>query len=138
MPQGTVKWFFEQKGYGFISPDDGGKDLFVHHTGIAGGVFKGLESGAKVTYETTQGKKGIQAVNVIPRNATPVNEKCSSCGGSGMCAYCDGEGYVRYGSVMLGCRSCDQPYAHPDIPNEGNGRCGECHGTGVVPFKIQK
>jgi cold shock protein len=64
MPQGTVKWFNDEKGYGFITPDDGGEDLFVHHTGIAGRGFKSLEEGDKVSYEVTQGRKGIQAVNV--------------------------------------------------------------------------
>ena len=64
MAQGTVKWFNDEKGYGFISPDDGGEDLFVHYTGIAGGGFKSLEEGDKVSYEVTQGKKGAQAENV--------------------------------------------------------------------------
>jgi CspA family cold shock protein len=64
MAQGTVKWFSDEKGYGFISPDDGGEDLFVHHTGIAGEGFKTLDEGAKVTYEATQGRKGMQAENV--------------------------------------------------------------------------
>jgi cold shock protein len=62
--QGTVKWFSEEKGYGFISPDDGGKDLFVHYSGIEGGGFKSLDEGAKVTYEATQGRKGMQAEDV--------------------------------------------------------------------------
>jgi cold shock protein len=65
MPQGTVKWFNDEKGYGFITPDDGSEDLFVHHTGIAGSGFKSLEEGESVSYETTQGRrKGMQAVNV--------------------------------------------------------------------------
>jgi cold shock protein len=64
MPQGTVKWFNEKKGYGFITPDDGGEDLFVHHTGIAGSGFKSLVEGASVSYEVTQGREGMQAVNV--------------------------------------------------------------------------
>ena len=64
MAQGTVKWFSDEKGYGFISPDEGGEDLFVHHSGIAGSGFKSLEEGAKVSYEATQGQKGMQADNV--------------------------------------------------------------------------
>jgi CspA family cold shock protein len=64
MAQGTVKWFSAEKGYGFIIPDDGGEDLFVHHTGIAGEGFKNLEEGEKVTYEVSQGRKGPQAENV--------------------------------------------------------------------------
>lgn len=65
MPQGTVKWFNDEKGYGFISPDEGGEDLFVHRTGIAGGGgFESLDEGEKVTYEVSQDRKGLQAVNV--------------------------------------------------------------------------
>ena len=66
MAQGTVKWFNEEKGYGFISPDEGGDDLFVHHSGISGSGFKSLEEGQKVSYEATQGRKGMQAENVTP------------------------------------------------------------------------
>ena len=64
MPQGTVKWFNDEKGYGFIFPDEGGEDLFVHHSGIAGEGFKTLDEGDKVSYEATRGKKGMQAENV--------------------------------------------------------------------------
>ncbi len=66
MAQGTVKWFNSEKGYGFISPDEGSEDLFVHYTGIAGNGFRSLEEGAKVSYEATRGKKGMQAENVTP------------------------------------------------------------------------
>jgi cold shock protein len=66
MPQGTVKWFNDEKGYGFITPDEGGEDLFVHHTGISGSGFKSLDEGAKVSYEASRGQKGMQAENVTP------------------------------------------------------------------------
>jgi CspA family cold shock protein len=62
--EGTVKWFSDEKGYGFIRPDDGSEDVFVHHTGIVGDGFKSLDEGDKVTYEVTQGRKGLQAENV--------------------------------------------------------------------------
>jgi CspA family cold shock protein len=58
MATGTVKWFSNAKGYGFITPDSGGEDLFVHHTEIAGSGFKTLAEGAKVEFEVTQGQKG--------------------------------------------------------------------------------
>jgi CspA family cold shock protein len=64
MATGTVKWFSDEKGYGFITPDGGGKDLFVHHTGIAGEGFRSLAEGAKVEFESTEGAKGPQATNV--------------------------------------------------------------------------
>jgi cold shock protein len=64
MPQGTVRWFNEEKGYGFISPDDGSEDVFVHYSGITGGGYRSLEEGDKVSYEVTRGKKGMQAQNV--------------------------------------------------------------------------
>jgi cold shock protein len=61
---GIVKWFNDDKGYGFITPDDGGKDLFVHHSDVAGEGFKSLAEGAKVEFEPSQGQKGPQATNV--------------------------------------------------------------------------
>ena len=64
MATGTVKWFNNDKGYGFITPDDAGKDLFVHHTGIAGDGFKSLPEGGKVEFDPAQGEKGPQATNV--------------------------------------------------------------------------
>jgi len=64
MAQGTVKRFNDDKGYGFITPDEGGEDVFVHYSGIAGDGFKSLDEGTKVSYETTQGRKGLQAENV--------------------------------------------------------------------------
>jgi CspA family cold shock protein len=64
VPTGTVKWFSDQKGYGFIVPDGGGKDIFVHHTGIEGTGFKSLKEGDKVQYEVSQSPKGEQAVKV--------------------------------------------------------------------------
>jgi CspA family cold shock protein len=65
MATGTVKWFDDAKGYGFITPEDGGKDLFVHHTGIVGDGFKTLAEGAKVEFDPEQGQKGPQATNVV-------------------------------------------------------------------------
>ena len=64
MATGTVKWFNDAKGYGFITPSEGGDDLFVHHTGIAGSGFKSLPEGAKVSYDAETGPKGPNAVNV--------------------------------------------------------------------------
>ena len=64
MPNGTVKWFSDEKGFGFITPDDGGKDLFVHHTGIIADAYRSLPEGAKVSYDAEAGDKGPKAVNV--------------------------------------------------------------------------
>jgi CspA family cold shock protein len=66
MATGTVKWFSDQKGYGFITPDEGDKDLFVHHSNIAGTGFKSLAEGAKVEFDRREGTKGPEAVDVTP------------------------------------------------------------------------
>ena len=66
MATGTVKWFNDAKGYGFIAPDEGSKDLFVHFSNIAGEGFKSLSEGARVEYEAGEGTKGPEATNVIP------------------------------------------------------------------------
>jgi cold shock protein len=64
MATGTVKWFNGDKGYGFITPDDSGKDLFVHHTAIRDSGYRSLDEGAKVSYDAEQGPKGPSATNV--------------------------------------------------------------------------
>jgi cold shock protein len=64
MPTGTVKWFNADKGFGFITPEDGGKDLFVHHSAIEGNGYRSLDEGAKVSYETEASDKGPKAVKV--------------------------------------------------------------------------
>ena len=64
LANGTVKWFSEQKGYGFITPEDGGKDLFVHYSNIVGDGFRNLQDGQAVEYDAAQGQKGPEAQNV--------------------------------------------------------------------------
>jgi CspA family cold shock protein len=66
MATGTVKWFNDANGFGFITPDDGGPDVFAHFSAIQGGGFKSLKEGQKVSFEVTQGPKGKQASNIQP------------------------------------------------------------------------
>lgn len=67
MAEGTVKWFNSDKGFGFITPDDGGEDLFVHHSEIRTSGYASLDEGQKVGFDVGQGKKGPCATNVTPR-----------------------------------------------------------------------
>ncbi len=66
MATGTVKWFNESKGFGFIAPSDGGDDVFVHFSAIQGNGFRTLAEGQAVTFDVTDGPKGLQASNVVP------------------------------------------------------------------------
>ena len=66
MAGGTVKWFSDEKGYGFVTPDDGSNDLFVHFSNIDGEGFKTLTEGQKVTFEAAEGRKGPEATSVRP------------------------------------------------------------------------
>ena len=65
MATGTVKWFSDAKGYGFIASDEGDKDFFVHHSNISGSGFKTLTEGAKVEFDPAEGQKGPEATNVV-------------------------------------------------------------------------
>ena len=64
MATGTVKWFSDEKGFGFITPDEAGKDLFVHHSAVMGEGYKSLAEGAKVEFESEEGPKGPSAKDV--------------------------------------------------------------------------
>ncbi|MHC4592102.1 MAG: cold-shock protein [Planctomycetota bacterium] len=65
MPKGTVKWFSDQKGFGFITPEDGSQDVFVHHSAIQGTGFRTLNENDVVEYDVEQGPKGLRAANVV-------------------------------------------------------------------------
>ena len=80
---GVVKWFNAEKGYGFITPDDGGKDCFVHFSAIQGGGFRKLEEGQKVEFEVGQGQKGPQAENVVALDGGTGGGGGGSGGGGG-------------------------------------------------------
>ena len=67
MATGTVKWFNDSKGFGFITPSDGSADVFVHHNSIQASGFKSLAEGQQVTYDTERGPKGLSATNVVPQ-----------------------------------------------------------------------
>ena len=64
MATGTVKWFSDAKGFGFITPDEGDKDLFIHHSNIAGDGYKSLTEGSKVVFEQREGSRGVEAYDV--------------------------------------------------------------------------
>jgi CspA family cold shock protein len=65
MPTGVVKWFNDEKGFGFIASDEGGRDLFVHHTSINSDGYRSLAEGSRVSYEEEEGPKGPKAINVV-------------------------------------------------------------------------
>jgi CspA family cold shock protein len=69
--EGTIKWFDREKGYGFITPDDGGEDLLVHYTGVRGTGFRGLVEGQRVTYDLTDGREGRRRATNVTKPCTP-------------------------------------------------------------------
>jgi CspA family cold shock protein len=80
MATGTVKWFSDEKGYGFITPDESGKDLFVHHRGIGGEGFKSLAEGAKVSYDAEPGVKGPRPSTSFRSRRNPARARRGQAG----------------------------------------------------------
>lgn len=78
MPTGTVKWFNNAKGYGFILPDGGGEDLFAHYSTIAMEGYKTLKAGQQVTYDVIQGAKGLHATNIIATSPARISQPQSA------------------------------------------------------------
>lgn len=79
MATGTVKWFNDAKGFGFITPSDGGEDLFAHFSAIQGNGFKSLQENQKVTFDIVAGPKGKQAANIRPEVILPRRKKSPAC-----------------------------------------------------------
>ncbi len=73
MPTGTVKWFSNSKGYGFISPDEGGEDVFAHFSAIEMDGYRSLKEGQKVEFDVSTGPKGLQAAKIMIQGETPAN-----------------------------------------------------------------
>jgi CspA family cold shock protein len=96
---GTVKWFNNQKGYGFITPKDGGNDVFIHHSGIvtAEGEFASLDEGDEVEYTAQQGQKGMEAKNVVVKVKAPPQERSEGRESRGYGGGGSGGGGSRFG-----------------------------------------
>lgn len=90
---GTVKWFNPEKGFGFITRDNGEKDVFVHHSAIQGGGFRTLNDGERVEFDVVQGQKGPAAENVVRLNPTEGGGSGGGGGGGGRGGYGGGSGY---------------------------------------------
>ena len=119
MPTGTVKWFSDEKGFGFITPDEGSRDLFVHHSSIQADGYRSLAEGAKVSYEEEAGPKGPKAINVRRSRLAVAGPGCASAGRAPavthdrlghhlIAGYCRRHAGARGGHLQLGAVS--QPF----------------------------